>query len=65
METLVKSNVSKFLEQMRIKCEAKAKQMNALELSVWNESHEVGLKSDFGFNDKTIAERKVYLLNNI
>lgn len=53
-----------FLEQMKQKAEAKARQMNALELSVWNDGHEKALKNDFGFTGKQIAERKKQLAAN-
>lgn len=47
-----------FLNEMKAKCEAKAKQMAALELSVWDEKHESELKKHFGFTDKKLAIRK-------
>jgi hypothetical protein len=50
-----------FLASMKQKCEAKAKQMNALELSIWNEKHESELKQYFGFTDKSLNDRKEYL----
>lgn len=49
---------------MKVKCEAKAKQMNALELSVWNERHESELKQHFGFTDKKLSKRKKSLQAN-
>ena len=48
-----------FLQQMKAKCESKAKQMASIELSVIdNASHRQELKQYFGFTDKTIAKRK-------
>ncbi len=47
-----------FLEEMKVKAEAKAVQMAKLELSVWNDGHEQELKQHFGFNDKSLAARK-------
>lgn len=55
------NSVTDFMEQMRIKCEAKAKYFAELELSVWNEKHESDLKKDFGYTDKSLAKRKKQL----
>lgn len=51
-------DINQFLQQMKAKAEHKAKQMAALELSVWNSDHESQLKQNFGFTDKTLAIRK-------
>jgi len=51
-------NTQNFLDQMKAKCLAKAKQMNALELSIWDEKHEQELKQHFGFTDKSLKSRK-------
>jgi hypothetical protein len=47
-----------FLQQMKTKCKAKAKQMASLELSVWNYKHESELKSNFGFTNKQLTNRR-------
>lgn len=60
-ETIENMDTKTFLQQVKIKAEAKAKQMNALELSIWNDRHEKELKESFGFNDKQIDERKKQL----
>lgn len=52
---------SLFLQQMKNKAEAKAKQMAALELSVWDENHERELKQYFGFTDAKLTQRKKQL----
>ena len=52
------------LIKIKAKCEAKAKQMAAIELSVWDEKHETELKDHFGFTDKKLAERKNELQTN-
>ena len=54
-------NVATFLQQIKSKCEAKANQMNALELQNWNEKHEQELKAFHGFTDKTVKARKAKL----
>lgn len=46
---------------MKAKAEAKAKQMRALELSIWDANHESELKAHFGFTGKTLAARKTSL----
>ena len=51
-------NTQNFLEQMKMKCQAKAKEMNALELSIWDEKHEQELKQHFGFTEKSLKARK-------
>ena len=58
-------NISNFLDQMKAKCEAKSKQMNALELSGWNENHERELKQHFGFTDESLKARKIELTKNV
>ena len=51
-----------FLNQMKTKCKAKAKQMAALELTIYdNENHKNELKQHFGFTDKKLAKRKTEL----
>lgn len=57
-------NTQTFLQQMKAKAEAKAKEMAALELANWNANHESELKAHFGFTDKTLAERKTKLKTN-
>lgn len=52
---------SLFLQQMKNKAEAKAKQMAALELSVWDNNHENELKQHFGFTDAKLIQRKKQL----
>ncbi len=54
-----------FLKKMQEKCQAKAKQMNALELSIWDAKHESELKKHFGFTDKKLADRKKQLQNDL
>jgi hypothetical protein len=51
-------NVNDFLNSMKVKCEAKAKEMATLELSVWDSTHEKELKTHFGFTDKKLSQRK-------
>lgn len=46
---------------MKAKAEQKAKQMNQLELSIWDANHESELINHFGFTEKTLAERKKQL----
>lgn len=52
-----------FLAETKAKCEATAKRMAKLELSVWDNQHETDLVSDFGFTKKTVSERKNQLLD--
>jgi len=54
-------NSQQFLAEMKAKAEAKAKQMKALELSIWDEKHESELKKHFGFTDKSLKARKAEL----
>lgn len=54
-----------FLEQIKLKCQQKAKQMNQLELSVWDEKHEAELNTHFCFTDKKLKERKKQLENDL
>jgi hypothetical protein len=51
-------NTENFLLKMKIKAEAKAREMAALELSIWDRNHEKELKTNFGFTDKQLIERK-------
>ena len=53
------------LQQIKVKCEAKAKEMAALELSIWNPEHERDLKKDFGYTDSKIKSRKCNLINSL
>lgn len=50
-----------FLEQMRLRCQAKAKEMAALELGHWTPAHESALQKDFGFTPHTVKVRKAEL----
>lgn len=50
--------VKDFLSQMKTRCESKAREMAALELSVWDEKHERELTKHFGFTDASLKERK-------
>lgn len=54
-------SVQDFLQQVKLNAEKKAKEMAALELSVWNEEHEKGLVENFGFTAKQAKERKTEL----
>lgn len=56
---------AEFLAEMRTKCEAKATKLAALELSVWDGKHENELKENFGFDEKTLKERKRNLIKKI
>jgi hypothetical protein len=47
-----------FLESIKKRCESKAKEMAALELSVWDSTHDKELKTHFGFTDKSLSDRK-------
>ena len=47
-----------YLEQIKLKCIAKSKELAILELSIWNDEHESALIRDFGFTTKTVKERK-------
>lgn len=51
-------NTNDFLQTIKKKCEAKNKEMAALELSVWDTNHEKELKEIFGFNDAKLKARK-------
>jgi hypothetical protein len=62
--TTVTFDMATFLAETKKKCEATAKKMNALELSIWNETHEQQLISKFGFSKKSLAERKKQLTAN-
>jgi len=55
------SIVEQFLAKQKQIAENKAIEMAKLELSVWNQNHELELKSNFGFTDKTLAQRKKQL----
>lgn len=57
-------NIDTFLQQMKIKAEAKAAEMKQLEASIWDAKHESELKAHFGFSDKQILERKKQILTN-
>lgn len=63
-QVMKNQSVSNFLDQMKAKCEAKAKQMNALELKHWDSNTERQLISDFKFTPKQVAERKANLMAN-
>jgi hypothetical protein len=57
--------MTEFLNQMAIKAKTKAIEMAGLELSIWNEKHETGLKENFGFTDSSLRKRKQELQNLI
>jgi hypothetical protein len=50
-----------FLEQMKAKCQAKAKQMAKLEIENMGTTYDNELKSNYGFTDKSLAARKKQL----
>jgi hypothetical protein len=58
-------NIESFLQQVKQKCEAKAKQMAAVELSVWNDGHESELKQHHGFTNATLKQRQQELIKKI
>lgn len=53
--------VANFMEQMRLKCEAKSVEMAKLELSTWSPETEAQNKKYYGFTDKSLAKRKKQL----
>ena len=55
------STVEQFLAKQKQIAENKATEMAKLGLSVWNQNHESELKANFGFTDKTLAQRKKQL----
>lgn len=55
---------SQLMQQAKIKAAITSKKMAALELSVWNDKHESELKTNFGFTDKKLANRKIELTKN-
>lgn len=56
------TTVNDFLSQMKAKCEARSKEMAALELSIHDDpTHKKELKQYFGFTDKKLAVRKKQL----
>lgn len=58
----METSVNKFLEAMRIKSEAKAREMAKLELSLWDLDHYMGLVN-LGMTEKQIKEHKAELMS--
>lgn len=49
---------------MKAKCQDKARELAALELSVWDANHEQQLIRHFGYTPKSVATRKRELISN-
>jgi hypothetical protein len=57
-------DLATFLAETKKKCEATARKMNKIELSIWDAQHEKELKENYGFTDKSLKARKQQLINN-